>query len=202
MIQDLDATIAFLLKASAGSGSMLAEADVSFELPDGDWRAKLSKLTVNCYLYDIHENRQLRTQEPHLQRSDDGFRADRRQAPVRIDCAYAITGWSPALSESTVQEHALLSDVLGVLLRHRTIPISMLQGGLAGHAAPYPTVIAAADGVKNQPEFWTALNQQLKPSLHYVITLAVFVDELQPSGARVVDEGRVSVNGETVLVRS
>jgi hypothetical protein len=170
----------------------LAGADISFDLPDADWRGGLETLTVNCYLYDIRENLELRTREPVLQRSPDGTRATRRPPPVRIDCAYCITAWSRATEESVLEEHRLLSQVLLVLLRNPTIPASALQGSLVNQVPPYPTVIAAPDGVKNQPEFWGALDQQLKPSLNYVVTLAVMLDVVSDPLPPVVDEVRVA----------
>jgi simple sugar transport system permease protein len=39
-------------------------------------------------------------------------------------------------------------------------------------------VIASQEGVKNLPEFWNALDQRLKPSLNYVVTLAMMVTAL------------------------
>lgn len=177
MIRDLDDTIEQLFITRAPAGSELAGADISFELPDADWRGGLDTLTVNCYLYDIRENFELRTVEPPVQRSADGTRAIRRRVPVRIDCAYCITAWSPATNESVLEEHRLLGQILRVLLLHPTIPADVLQGSLVDQIPPYPTIIAAPDGVKNQPEFWGALDQQLKPSLNYVLTLAVSLDE-------------------------
>jgi len=188
MIRDLDDTIQELLETRAPPGSELAGADVSFDLPNADWRAGLNGLTVNCYLYDIRENRDMRTNELIMQRSLDGTRAARRKPPARIDCAYCITAWSPATAESVLEEHRLLSQVLGVLLQHPTIPPDVLQGGLVDQIPPYPTIIAAPDGVKNQPEFWGALDQQLKPSLNYVVTLAVILDEPPAELPRVVEE--------------
>ncbi|WP_373498595.1 DUF4255 domain-containing protein [Desulfococcus sp.] len=196
MIRDLDETIEQLLISRAPAGSELAGADISFDLPDADWRAGLETLTVNCYLYDIRENFDLRTVEPPVQRSADGTRAVRRRAPVRIDCAYCITAWSPATDESVLEEHRLLGQVLRVLLRHPTVPADVLQGSLADQIPPYPTIIASPDGVKNPPEFWGALDQQLKPSLNYVLTLAVSLDESPAEAAMppVVEEVRVEAD--------
>ncbi len=196
MIRDLDDTIRELLETRAPAGSELAGATISFDLPDADWRAGLDQLTVNCYLYDIRQNPELRTNELLLQRSGDGTRAVRRRAPVRIDCAYCITAWSPATEESVLEEHRLLSQVLVVLLKNPTIPSDVLQGSLVDQIPHYPTVIASPDGVKNQPEFWGALDQQLKPSLNYVVTLAVMLDEAPAEAAmpRVVEEVVVEAN--------
>lgn len=188
MIRDLDDTIQALLETRAAPGSELSGADISFDLPDAEWRTGLTGLTVNCYLYNVQENRDLRTNEPLLQRSADGTQAARRRPPVRVDCAYCITAWSPATDESVLEEHRLLSQVLLVLLRNPTIPADVLQGSLVGQIPPYPTVIASPDGVKNQPDFWGALDQQLKPSLNYIVTLAMMLDEVPPPLTRVVDE--------------
>lgn len=188
MIRDLDDTIRALLQQGAELGSELALADIGFDLPDADWRGGLDALTVNCYLYDIRENRELRTNERLLQRSPDGTRAVRRQAPARIDCAYCITAWSPATAESVLEEHRLLSQVLMVLLQNPTIPAGVLQGSLVDQIPPYPTVIASPDGVKNQPQFWRALDQQLKPSLNYVVTLAMILDKAPTELPRIVEE--------------
>lgn len=175
MIKDLDATLLHLLEANASPGSILAGASINFDLPDADWRATLSGPTVNCYLYDVHENLELRTNQPLVARS--GQSAMRVAAPIRIDCAYCITAWSTAASDAVLDEHELLSQVLLALLRNPTIPASMLQGALVGQIPPYPTVIASLDGiVKNHPQFWTALDQKLKPSLNYVVTLAMLLE--------------------------
>ena len=191
MIQDLDATIERLLSDRAPPGSELAGADISFEIPDEEWRSSLSSLTVNCYLYDIQENLDLRTYEPMIQRSNDGTAAIHRLAPRRINCAYCITAWSAATTDPVLEEHRLLGQILQVLLRNPTIPDGLLQGGLVGQIPPYPTVIAATDGMKNNPEFWNALDQQLKPSLSYVITLAMLMDDEPDALAPVVSEVRV-----------
>jgi hypothetical protein len=201
VIRDLDDTLRELLEQQAPPGSELAGADISFDIPDGDWRGALTALTVNCYLYDIRENRDLRTTEPIRQRDPVTQRSTWRAAPVRIDCAYCITAWSPAADESVLDEHRLLSQVLMVLLRNRTVPPGVLQGSLTSQMPPYPTVVASTDGMKNLPEFWGALDQQLKPSLSYVVTLAAMLDP-EPADAALVPDIDANKIGINVLDRS
>jgi hypothetical protein len=177
VILDLDLTIRELLETRAAPGSELAGADVVFDLPDAVWRSGLGQLTVNCYLYDVRENPELRTIEPLMHRSGDGARAARLRPPSRIDCSYCITAWSTATDDPVLEEHRVLGQVLRILLRNPTMPTDVLQGSLAVDIPPYPTIIAAADGIRNQPDFWGALDQQLKPSLNYVITLAMMLDD-------------------------
>lgn len=187
MIQDLDATIAALLKNRAPVGSELAGSDIKFDLPDSKWRQSVNKLTVDCYLYDIRENVELRTHEGVFARSLDGLNASRVRPPVRIDCAYSITAWSVAQTDQVLEEHRVLSQVLRVLLQFPQILPADLVGSMVEQPPPYPTVIAAApDPSRNIPEFWRALDQELKPSLNYVVTLGMWLDPLLPPLSRVV----------------
>ncbi len=196
MIRDLDATIQTMLDTLAAPGSELAGADISFDLPDAEWRGSLANLTVNCYLYDVRENLELRTNERLIQRSELGVPMALRRPPVRIDCTYCITAWSPATAESVLEEHRLLSQVLRLLLQNPTIPSGVLQGSLATQIPPYPRVIAAPDAIKNGPEFWGALDQQLKPSLNYIITLAMLLDDEPPEGTVLDLVQEVNVDAE------
>ena len=101
----------------------------------------------------------------------------RRSASI---CAYCVTAWSVATTEPVLEEHRLLSDVLLLLLQNPTIPTSALQGSLTTQIPPYPTIIASTDAMKNHPQFWNALDQKLKPSLNYVITLAMLLESVPP----------------------
>ena len=188
MIQDLDATIAAMLKNRAPVGSELAGSDIKFDLPDTKWRQAVNKLTVNCYLFDIRENVELRTHEGVFARSADLTRAARIRPPVRVDCAYSITAWSVAQTDQVLEEHRVLSQVLRVLLQFPQIPQADLQGSMVDQPPPYPTVIAAApDPNRNIPEFWRALDQELKPSLNYVVTLGMWLDPIPSTLGRVVE---------------
>lgn len=177
MIQDLDLTLQQMLTTLTPEESTLKSSQVSFELPDSQWRANVGQLTLNCYLYEIRQNQEMRTNERLIERGAGGKPVALREPPARVDCAYCITAWSPATAESALEEHRLLSEVLQLLLKHRTIPKEVLQGTLATQIPPYPRVIASPDGIKNPPEFWEALDQKLKPSLNYIVTLAMLLDE-------------------------
>lgn len=185
MIQDLDSTLEKFLKDYAPPGSRLhasamSRADVSFDLPDSTWRGKVTSLMVNCYLYDVRENTGLRTQDPIVFQAADGTRT-RRRPLARIDCAYCITTWSAAVTPSIEEEHTLLGDVMFILLKYPTIPLAALVNSVAKQLPPYPTLVATPEGARSQVEFWKALDQKLKPSLNYVVTLALQLDD-QPVG--------------------
>ena len=194
MIRDLDDTIAAMLKNRAPPGSALAGAAITFDLPDMKWRNKVNKLTVNCYLYDVRENTELRTEQPILRRSADLTRATHLRPPVRIDCAYSITAWSVSNTDPVLEEHRVLSQALLVLLQNRRIPQADLKGTMVNQPPPYPWVIAAPDANKNMPDFWKALDQELRPSLNYVVTLAMWLDAVPADAAMTPVVGTLTVN--------
>ncbi|MFQ5881379.1 MAG: Pvc16 family protein [Candidatus Methylomirabilales bacterium] len=177
MIQNLDSTMERLLREKVPLPP--EQYDVTFDRPDSDRTAGFApnRVTLNLYLYEIRENLELRRPEWKREVQPDGTFVKRRPS-VRIDCAYLITAWSPAdpvnqPGVATEQEHTLLSQVLTVLLRYPTIPPEVLQGRLVGQEPPLPTMVAQPDGLPSPAEFWTALNNLLRPSLNLVVTISI-----------------------------
>ena len=71
MFADLDETIRQLL--IKGIPLDLSEVDVSFEAPDREWSGRLSRPTINCFLYDVRENLDLRaTDFEHMRNNGKG----------------------------------------------------------------------------------------------------------------------------------
>jgi hypothetical protein len=170
MISDLDETIKQLLINKGAFDP--AEVDVRFETPDREWSASISKPTVNLYLYDIRENHELRGTEWTIQKDLNGM-ATRKKNPNRIDLSYLVTVWTNDIQD----EHRLLWHVLLTLFRYPTIPEDVLSGQLAGQEYPFKITIAQPDGLLNNPaDFWTAMDNELKPSLNYVVTLPLDLD--------------------------
>jgi hypothetical protein len=168
MISALDETIRQLLIEAGGLDP--TEVDVSFEIPNREWSAGISKPTLNCYLFDIRENRELRQGGMQVDRATLNGQASRRRAPLRVDLSYLITAWTRAVED----EHRLLWHVLSTLMRFSTLPTHMLHGDLNAQVLPIPTKVIQPDGVLKSPgEFWTALENQIKPSLTYLVTLAI-----------------------------
>ena len=169
MISDLDETIKQLLVKQGKLDP--AEIDIVFEMPDREWSGKVTKPTVNVYLYDIHENLQKR--ETDWTVSHNNGKATRAKAPIRIDVSYLVTVWT----NDTNDQHRLLSHILATLFRYREIPNDLLQGNLIDPAYPIMTQTAQLDGVlRNSADFWSALDNNLKPSINYVVTIPVDLD--------------------------
>jgi hypothetical protein len=172
MINELDDTIRQLLIKAGGFTQ--AEVDVKFEIPNREWSAGISKPTLNCYLFDIRENRELR-QHGMESVTQNGAVAFRQRPLAFFDLTYLITAWTSEVGD----EHLLLWRVLHTLLRFEKIPPEYLEGSLTGLTFPIYARTAMPEGVLKSPgEFWTALENQIKPSLSYVVTLAVDRDQI------------------------
>ena len=174
MIDDLDRSIERLLQLEISSPLPF---DVSFALPDRNFApTSTTRNTLNCYAYDIRENRELRTVEPYREMMPGG-QVRRRYPPARVQVSYSITAWSPAAvtpgTAPAQDEHLLLADVLRVLLRYPELPASALVGTLVGQRPPLPAVVIQPDSSKIVDDFWAAIGGQLRPSIDYRVSLSL-----------------------------
>lgn len=172
MINEVDETIRQLLIKEGGFDPN--EVDVSFEIPTREWAGSISKPTLNCYLFDLRENAERRQQGLLTERKGTNG-AVRRPPPHFFDLTYLLTAWTRAVED----EHRLLWHVLHTLLRFPTLPPEHLQGVLMEHEGTIYTQTAKSNGVLKSPgDFWGALDNQLKPSVAYVVTLALQRDTM------------------------
>lgn len=182
MIRDLDDTLNAILNDPAAP-SELFNADVSFETPDKNFAP--AQATVNLFLYEVKENRELRDSVPIVEKLGDIF--IRRQPPLRVDCTYIMTTWSSQVGAAKVaEEHRLLSHALLWLSRFPIIPAGFLQGSLVNPPFPHPTMVAQMDPNKNAGEFWSALGTQPRPAFYLIVTIAMDLGVQVPEGPPVV----------------
>jgi Pvc16 N-terminal domain len=175
MFADLDETIRELLIRCVPLE--LAEVDVSFEAPDREWSGRLSRPTVNCFLYDVRENLELRQTDWEVQRRSNGT-ATIRRLPTRIDATYQVTVWARAPED----EHRLLWRVMAALFRNQSIPESLLQGELREQPFPLKAQVAQPHQSRANPaELWQALDNRVRPVLTYTVTLALDPDQVYTS---------------------
>jgi hypothetical protein len=170
-------------------------AQVGFQPPDESWRNYVSGLTIrsgqpsnalNVYLVELRENRKLRSNE-RIRRIENGVVTE-KPIPDRIDCHYLISAWSPAtvtpLIESTLDEHALLYDIAGVLFRTKSFnPNSVYPANstpLNSWPEPFrnfnlPIVVVSVEGFNKLAEFWSGMGRGAlwKPVIYLVVTLPV-----------------------------
>lgn len=182
MFQDLDATLKKLLDNELA----VENVAVSFAAPDDQFPPSTVGLpAISFFLYDVRENTELRTNQWELDQRADGVYT-RQRPPVRVDCSYLITAWpGDGAPDPVGDEHSLLGEVLKVLLRHRVLPTTYLQGSLVGQEPPLRTKILAEHQLQSLGELWQAMGGKPKATLHYGITLSVDLFESEEVGPEV-----------------
>jgi hypothetical protein len=169
MLADLDESIKKLLVEELPIKN--GEIDVKFEQPKREWSAKLTKPTVNFFLYDLRENVQLRRSGFDQMNGGNARQnlATMKKAPHKLDCYYMITTWAAEPED----EHRLMTRTLIALFRHPTLPERVLQGTMQHPKAPINTYIARHDKLTNPAEVWSALDNEMRPSVAYSLTITL-----------------------------
>ena len=166
MIHDLDRTLEVLLTRELPT-ELANQVTISFATPDDQFPpTSVTLQAIDLFLYDVRENRELRSNEWLVERRSNGTTT--RQPPCTVDCSYFITAWPSINAPNAAQdEHRLLGEVMRVLLRHSTLPEAVLQGSLAGQEPPLPTSILHPGRLQSLGEFWQALGEtQGRAQLH------------------------------------
>src|SRR3954471_23379949 len=87
----------------------LRDAEVSFDTPDRDFTP--TQPTVDLFLHEVVENRELRDESRLVERAGDGYRG--RPQWRRLDCTYLTTAWSAQTAGLKArEEHQLLGLAL------------------------------------------------------------------------------------------
>jgi Pvc16 N-terminal domain/Carboxypeptidase regulatory-like domain len=198
VVDSVDATLrelflrrATLLRRGTPAGAATT-TQVGFQPPDKDWRTVVKglgdKRALNVYLVDLRENRKLRSND-RRERVDQGLVFE-EPAPMRVDCHYLITAWSPATEQAgrTLEEHELLSEVLGLVANvHQLVPREVFTpGGLPGNFpgqladAELPLTLLPTEGFVKLAEFWGTMpgpTHPWKPAVYLVVTVPVLLEQ-------------------------
>jgi hypothetical protein len=183
VIHDVDATLKELLVQKTPLD--VSAVDVSFDMPNRDWSGRVTKPTVNLFLYDMRENHELRSNQGSLVRT--GAVGSERRAPVRMDLTYLISAWTTDVSD----EHQLLGRVLTTLLRFPLLPDEVLKGALLSQPRPVQTWIAQPDRTPNPWDFWGNMESRMKAALNFVLTASF--EPYQAQEVRLVTTSIVNV---------
>ena len=135
--------------------------DVSFDVPDREWGARLSRVTVNVYLFDVAPS--ARPAGPADKRvRPDGRVEVRAQLPV-VRLGYVVSAWAGRTSD----EHELLSEVLTTVVTHQAIPEEHLPA-----AFPGVVQLGLAQRQGRRPgDLWSGLDGRMKPALEVEVTV-------------------------------
>lgn len=194
MIDKLDEALETLFLTS-GVGD-LDTMKYSFEIPTSSWSDQIgTDPTINCYLYKIEENLTLRTN--NWQHVPEGPAVRPAPPPVRINCCYIVTAWcaDQSIGEQTKREHEYLSQIIQVVTAYPTIPNDLVPEPMRVIEQGLPSVALMPDAVKEVGEFWSALDNKLKPFVPLVVTLPVIPQRPREVIGR-VSERRIGIGNE------
>jgi hypothetical protein len=168
MIEDLDEALRRLLMRELPIKN--GEIDVQFNQPRREWSAKLSRPTLDLYLYDLRENLKLRytAQGWETERRSDGVSVQRRR-PFRLDLHYLITAWASEPED----EHRLLARTLMALFRVPEMPADLLPESLQDQPGPITFKVAQYDTAQNLTDFWSSLDNEMRPAIVCMVTMAL-----------------------------
>ncbi|WP_342355492.1 DUF4255 domain-containing protein [Xenorhabdus budapestensis] len=155
---------------------------IRFDLPELD--TVQSDAMVSVFLYDIHEDLQLRSTESRAFNAASG-----RLLPgwVNIKCNYLITYWEsnkPAIdpgspdSQPDNQAIQVMSQVLNALINNRQ---------LAGIPGAYTQVVPPKESLNSLGNFWQSLGNRPRLSLNYSVTIPISLTDDQDNVTQVND---------------
>jgi hypothetical protein len=141
--------------------------DVAFNAPAKDWSARISRPTINLFLWDIR--RSSTKQRAGFDEVELEGQTFRRLPPRALEMRYLITAWSSEHRD----EHQLLGSVAAAVLNRRSIPDHYLPPGfeLPDERPVSLSLTTTADLKPN--DFWSSIDGQLKPGLDVVVSFRV-----------------------------
>jgi hypothetical protein len=172
MIDDLDEALRRLLVRELPVKK--SEIDIKFDQPSREWSAKLTRPTLNLFLYDIRENIKLRRPLPGWSETRQGDNVVMKRRPFRVDLFYAITAWA----REPEDEHRLLTRTLMALFRTPKLPEDVLPESMRDQPYPIKISVVQQESLQTPSDFWSALDNEIRPALPCNITIAL--DPYQP----------------------
>lgn len=163
MIHDLDSSLEQLLQKE-----MPRQVNISFEQPTGAESKKFSQKTptLNLFLFDVRENNMLRQHQWQAVENGNG-RSQKQRTPYRFDCHYLLTAWASSIED----QHRVLSEAMYVLLQYPLLPDDVLVGSLERPQFPIQTRLGSHDKLTNPAELWSALENQIRAAVSYIVTI-------------------------------
>jgi hypothetical protein len=180
MIHEVDEALRRLLAEYGVPGG---GGELAFDAPTRDWTGQRNRPTVNVFLYDIREDRTRRRSGQAQDHDDTGLVVGWRDPPRWFQLSYLVTAWTNRPQD----EHRLLSEVLGCLIRTDALAPQWLTGTLAelGLSVPVEAAAPVSEG-HAASDVWTALGGELKPAIDLRVT-APFAGERTPAGPPVTE---------------
>ena len=176
MLADLDDTLRQLL-TGAWKGDRkgdIGAPNISFDIPTREWSAACGRAIpqstcISTTFARIYDLRQMSGDD--IARTNGEVKLKPRA--VWMDLSYIVTCWT-----DPEDHHKLHWWVLKTLYCNSPLPVDKLQGDLNNATRPIRTQVAQPDGgLKNSSEFWTALNNNIRPAINLLVTLELDISQ-------------------------
>lgn len=170
-----------------------SEIEIAFNQPKREWSGRLSRPTLNFYLFDVRQNVRFKNASPGFEvtRRENGKVEQQRAAP-RVDLNYMITAWAIAPED----EHRLLARAFMALYRSTEIPDAMLPEILQNQPYPIPIQLGALNELTRPTEIWGVLDNELRPAI--TCTLTVALDPFAPLIGPLVQTREIRLSQRTI----
>ena len=145
------------------------DIDIQFDLPKQEWSSRLSKPTLNIFLYDFLENIELRGSEQWTQTDNDDGTVSLHRNPVRINFYYLITSWAKEIQD----EQQLLSAALTTFLRQAIIPEDLLPESFQNQPVPIRLEVMQNKSLAKMSDFWSTIDNDPHPGIRLTVTLTI-----------------------------
>lgn len=192
MLDIIDRSLESLFRAAVPLSA--TDIDVSFQPPERDWSAKLTRPTVNLFLWDIRRSANRSQAGVRTVQTADG--AVHQPARPVVELRYVVTAWTSDHGD----ERALLGGLVRALLANPTVPRDMLPPEY--DQLTEPNLLMARSG-EDHIDVFRALEGQLKPGINLVLATEYDIGLGIPAGPPVASIGTAvgRVDGEPPAVR-
>lgn len=143
--------------------------DIRFDLPEIN--SAQSTPTISVFLYDVHEDLQLRQSE--AARLNVGT-STLRAGWVNLSCNYLITYWETQSNGSAGPDSA--PDNQAIQIMTRTLQALLNNRELSGIAGAFTRIIPPQENLNSLGSFWQALGNRPRLSLMYSVTVPILLD--------------------------
>lgn len=164
MLHQLDEALELMLRSRLDFATN--DIDIEFDTPDADWGSRVTKPTVNVFLWDIR--RSVDESESGRERIVVDGREMWRQKLPRMEFQYLLTAWTSEVAD----EHELLGRCLVAILGCPALDGELLPAFVTAGSPPPTVRVARTDG-KDLADFWGAVDGRLKPGLNLVVSTSV-----------------------------
>lgn len=187
MLSALDQSLQDFLRAEVPLRT--DDVDIVFAAPDKEWSSRLTRSTVNLFLFDVKRSTK-RAVTGSTTRERDGVYSRVRIAPF-VKVRYLVTVWT----KEAADEHRVLGELLSLIAVAGEIPTQYLQGELAdlGNAAE---LSLGTEDLNTFSNFWGPLGVPPRASieLNVVLPARAPIEKVVPAPPTEIESGLTDQN--------